>query len=780
MKAGPSKLSRTTLPRASKKRKPDASSAIPGEEADILETVHVIKKAAKKRTKGKLSGLIDLPIDVLFEIFGHLKPFDLLKVARVTKEFRRLLMHKTSRSVWQAALKSIHDLPPCPTNMDEPAWVNLVFDPHCHFCIKATVRTVEWVLRVRICSKCAKKKIIEITPFSAIASAGMRWAPEDEVQTKEYDFLRQCLWSVQSQPGKKVNSKYVIRDRLIEMKDKVAALTDDNARNAFLHERRQVLSDIETPLKRLQHAALCVTWAQAQATDRSFELEQLRDERLKAVIEKLKGLGYEKDIASIRPPHSLADHELVKKPQKLTERIWANIREGILKFMDQMRKIRLEREHIQRLHNRQSSAVTVFRGYMTSHYPYTDMMPSGLDFCGFPPVKKILEQPDEVDVDEASFADIVPLIPDFIASWSQSVDRHLREVAKSSRPYSEGRDWNAFDEFVGDIGDGDPDDTLSVKHKLATTVYSCSYCTFEDVTFISGYDSSDDSDDGLLLRQPLFYPKVKGHRCLVQRKNYSWWADPEEAANPARKLGGSHYIQRKQWSAKPLSVNAKLGECVKVLVEKAGLDPDTTTAEEMDDLGHWFACLRCARDCGEKKEKPEDGHAYELPAFTWRFASQIDRGLLTYVKLEHILKEHHRNHTESAWTKIDSDKIDNAVEAFEQNPKSTHQTSSNMIGTIIPARNDASWSCVHCRDTAAEVVPTSLQILKIHLVEKHDSIPAKENIDYYRDFAAVPPTEHQSRQVVLSLVGSDAQQVTLKSKTLEHSFELDFGQWFNP
>ncbi|KAG6916761.1 hypothetical protein DXG01_005506 [Tephrocybe rancida] len=727
MKAGPSKLSRTTLPRASKKRKPDASSAIPGEEADILETVHVIKKAAKKRTKGKLSGLIDLPIDVLFEIFGHLKPFDLLKVARVTKEFRRLLMHKTSRSVWQAALESIYDLPPCPTNMDEPAWIN---------------------------------------PFSAIVSAGMRWAP-DEDQVKEYDFLRQCLWLVPSQPGKKVTSKYVIRDHLIEMKDKVAALTDDNARNAFLHERRQVLSDIET------HAALCVTWAQAQASDRSFELEQLRNERRKAVIEKLKSLGYEKDIASIHPPYSLVDHELVKKTQKLTERVWSNIRELLLKFMDKMRALRLEREHIERLHNRKSSAVTVYRGYMISHYPHTDVMPSGLDFCGYPPVKEILEQSDEVDVDETSFADLIPLIPDFIARWRQSVELHLIEVAKSTLPYSDGREWNEFDEFVGDIGDGtlsDPDDTSSVKHKLATTVYNCSHCPLEDDTFIAGYELDDDSEYGFLQRQPLFYPKVKGHRCLVRRKNYfrlGGVKDSDSEADPARRLGSGRFIQRKQWSAKPLSVNARSGECVKVLVEKAGLDPDTTTAEEMDDLGHWFACLSCAHDCGEETEKPEDGHPYELPAFTWRFA------------LKHILKEH-SNHTESAWTKIDSDKIDNAVEAFEQNPKSTYQTSSSVMGTITPAWNDMSWSCVHCRDTAAEAVPISLQILKIHLVEKHDSIPAKENIDYYRDFAAVPPTEHQSRQVVLSLVGSDAQQVTLKSKTLEHSFELDFGQWFNP
>lgn len=50
----------------------------------------------------------------------------------MTKEFRRLLMHKSSISVWKATLESVQGLPPCPPAMSEPQWVNLVFDPHCH------------------------------------------------------------------------------------------------------------------------------------------------------------------------------------------------------------------------------------------------------------------------------------------------------------------------------------------------------------------------------------------------------------------------------------------------------------------------------------------------------------------------------------------------------------------------------------------------------------------------------------------------------------------------
>lgn len=66
------------------------------------------------------------------QIFGSLRPFDLLRLARTTKEFRRLLMHKSAISVWRTVLAQVPGLPECPPGMNEPQWVNLAFDPHCH------------------------------------------------------------------------------------------------------------------------------------------------------------------------------------------------------------------------------------------------------------------------------------------------------------------------------------------------------------------------------------------------------------------------------------------------------------------------------------------------------------------------------------------------------------------------------------------------------------------------------------------------------------------------
>lgn len=108
------------------------------------------RKPHRKGNVGKLADLINLPLDLLFEvshfrlyvvgesyqqgcqIFGTLSPFDLLRVSRTSKEFRRLLMHKSAISVWRTALSKVPGLPDCPSGMTEPQWVNLAFDPHCH------------------------------------------------------------------------------------------------------------------------------------------------------------------------------------------------------------------------------------------------------------------------------------------------------------------------------------------------------------------------------------------------------------------------------------------------------------------------------------------------------------------------------------------------------------------------------------------------------------------------------------------------------------------------
>lgn len=68
----------------------------------------------------------------MIQIFGHLMPLDVLRLARTTKQFRRMLMHRSSVSIWIAARRNVPNLPDCPPYASEPQFANLVFDTHCH------------------------------------------------------------------------------------------------------------------------------------------------------------------------------------------------------------------------------------------------------------------------------------------------------------------------------------------------------------------------------------------------------------------------------------------------------------------------------------------------------------------------------------------------------------------------------------------------------------------------------------------------------------------------
>jgi hypothetical protein len=67
----------------------------------------------------------------ILQIFSHLAPLDLLRLARTTKELRKLLLHRSATSVWKAALSNVEGLPACPEDLSLPFWTNLVFDHHC-------------------------------------------------------------------------------------------------------------------------------------------------------------------------------------------------------------------------------------------------------------------------------------------------------------------------------------------------------------------------------------------------------------------------------------------------------------------------------------------------------------------------------------------------------------------------------------------------------------------------------------------------------------------------
>ncbi|GAA5856505.1 hypothetical protein JCM8547_008774 [Rhodosporidiobolus lusitaniae] len=62
-------------------------------------------------SSGKLSKLVELPVDILTEIAEHLDPITLLDMSRASKAFRNIFDARSSRTIWRAARSTVA----CPT-----------------------------------------------------------------------------------------------------------------------------------------------------------------------------------------------------------------------------------------------------------------------------------------------------------------------------------------------------------------------------------------------------------------------------------------------------------------------------------------------------------------------------------------------------------------------------------------------------------------------------------------------------------------------------------------
>lgn len=89
-------------------------------------------KPTHKSRRGKLQDLPNMPLDILFDIFGHLLPLDVLRLARTSKALRNVVMRRSARSIWRTAFFNLPVLPPPrPDDLTEPGWASLLFDTHC-------------------------------------------------------------------------------------------------------------------------------------------------------------------------------------------------------------------------------------------------------------------------------------------------------------------------------------------------------------------------------------------------------------------------------------------------------------------------------------------------------------------------------------------------------------------------------------------------------------------------------------------------------------------------
>ncbi|KAJ7459070.1 hypothetical protein B0H11DRAFT_178141 [Mycena galericulata] len=738
------------------------------------------KRPRTMKKKGSLQKLLDISLDVLFEIFGNLQPLDVLRLSRTSKEFRDLLMRRSSITIWKSSLNNVPGLPPCPQWMTEPQWVSLVFDPTCQVCQKIA-RKVDWGLFIRICGKCAKTHVSSSLP-----------------RLRDPDMIR-FVELVPTRPDftKPYKTVYFCEE-IGRVRASYNALKDREEKKKFVEERKELVKS----LKELSKS--CEAWSQGIADNRSTELADLRENRFNAITAKLTALGWGVELDNILPMDSLHSHKLVKQPHVLTDRTWSTIEPEMVRYMEQMKAKRLLREHAALVVKRKAIATKVFRTFKRSQLPWTDVMPGGPDFCEFPEISAIIKAAVDVDVDEHTFEAMLPDFPVMIATWREKIVGQVVKVHKRSGQ------------------SGVDDDSIKARLPLATSVYKCSTC-------ISDYEDGFYHQIGSGIEcpcRPLFWPRVLAHRCLT-RTDFSSMLMFMDAS------------QDVMWRTGPLEVDSSTVEIVEKIVTACGLDPATATVEEMDAADARLACHACAKRAGSAagpstSALPGDagvvnasgGGKATVHGFSWRNA------------VRHEGEKHFRVPT--AWHMLDAtdatavraleraaiakaravmdagqdlgsddeympDADASGSEDGESSESSTSEDGENVEDDVMQAEKDAAadaaqdgdpaggaasagasilpaalpelaWSCGHCLDSPREEAPMSLADMRVHLLSHHIvPAPGVLNDDYYRAPAA--PEVYSSVHFPAPSVEIAALPPAppMERRKVQHRSVLDFG-----
>ncbi|KAF5368100.1 hypothetical protein D9758_004380 [Tetrapyrgos nigripes] len=320
--------------------------------------------------RGRLSNLLDMPRDIIYEIFGHLDPLDLLRLTRTCKNpLRDNLMERRSISIWKAARFNV-GLPPPPHDMSEPAFADLVFIGCCHSCgcMTRLNENIFWMIPTRLCAGCR----LQLFKSPRILLGSTPDVTEEELKLAECIPSDSCGFYMES----------MFESHL----DEYRGMQGDKERLEAWFDRKIALMKA-----RRKHAKLCDEWVKDREKERIDKRKNVRQRRQKAILQKLSELGWQEEIDKLTMRSDFYSHPLVRSPRELTDRIWTKIQDPMIALMEQSQAVRMHQVH--------RSRYEVLR----KMYPvYCDQQDSSLvlpnlsDIININSVKQLAENPSKL------------------------------------------------------------------------------------------------------------------------------------------------------------------------------------------------------------------------------------------------------------------------------------------------------------------------------------------------------------------------------------------------
>ncbi|KAE9394651.1 hypothetical protein BT96DRAFT_886430 [Gymnopus androsaceus JB14] len=335
------------------------------------------KKARASVRKAGERILREMPLEMIFEVLYYLQPYDLLRLARTSQDFRSLLMSRSSAFLWrQARANADVQTPDLPVNMSEPVYAHLLFHNFCHFCLTTRCEKAIWEYRVRCCRKCFPTRFIPYTR---------------EMLEKYYALSQE--WHRISLVIPKTTADYfkgthVYLECVETYNAELFSLEDDaNAIAQWFSSKTEVYDNIKT------HASACRLWETRWKSHQILERQAARKSRIEWIEEKAIEQGWDFEVWTKRaagfPSFAIkaSRHPSINKKIKsaLNHSDWVKIQSLVLEPLQLQRSMLWKQAMDRRLIHLQYA-------FIETSLPHDMVLPSIGDLItSNGPIKQLLE-----------------------------------------------------------------------------------------------------------------------------------------------------------------------------------------------------------------------------------------------------------------------------------------------------------------------------------------------------------------------------------------------------
>ncbi|KAL0563817.1 hypothetical protein V5O48_018246 [Marasmius crinis-equi] len=439
------------------------------------------KSTNTRRARGPLQRLKEIPLDVVFVIFGYLNPQDLLHLSRTNKDLRNLLLSRSTILVWKEARSNVEGLPDIPEDLSEPAYAHLCFDTQCYLCgNKNLTINLLWHDRTRACKNCIEQSQRQRRPRIIWFSVQVDLHPQalEQRQLAIPDSLPTRFWKILRYRGDIVSfhERRQWSDRLVCSRASHQQLVREwnaNKNDPVWFERKMAEGKA-----RHKHALKLGEWWKRRLREHDVELVAKRKAREEAILQRLSDIGWKEELDLQRPLNNLRFFKKFRigtQAKKLTEKDWNDLRPQLEEALQKARNNRLMMELRARWKRRYEKFKNLLQAELDKA-PFNTVGPSVFDIASLPQFQEKLLLPIEHDLTEEDLSALFPEIPQIRDRWVRAREEDLVEHLRKSGVANPTRDML----------------------RCATTIFVCAEC-----------------------KSPCVYPRPLIHVC--SRGRFSCW-----------------------------------------------------------------------------------------------------------------------------------------------------------------------------------------------------------------------------------------------------------------